>query len=634
MADENQQVHAVARKAPAPIPAAPGAPAPSMLAAAAGARSFSSRRVLAEVGNLVELAAAAAAAGKDGKLPTAAAAASAAATNAAGAGKPLPGSPAQLDKGAKEACASAATSAIAATVDVPVLLAAPAASASAATEQTAAAAGAEGARGPGGAAAGRAGARNQSGGRKAGEREQRGQREKEEERARMMTMTASLTACSEEACGGGVGGGIGGDGGVELMDAEVPAVMDIDWEDRGNPLAATAYVRDIYALYRRMERESMAAESYMNQQADINDKMRAILLDWLIEVHLKFKLMPETLFLTANLIDRYLSLAPVRRRNLQLVGVTAMLIASKYEEIWAPEVRDFVYISDNAYSKEEVISLEKDMLNALRFHLTVPTPYVFASRFLKAAAAATAAAAAAGGAAMGAGGERGGEKGGERGGEKATQSLAWFLLELCLPEYSMLRFPPSHLAAAAVYTTMLARSQHLMSQQGLLSGGSAAGGAATGSAVPVAGTSSGFGPESGASTSSCDKRQCSTVLPVSIPVAVLDSQSLATTAAASVASVSLSTSISSSSSGGSSGGSSSGSSSGRSRPFWCPVMVRHTGYTEAELQPCVRMMAALQHKAGTGNLTAVYKKYSSPKFGEVAKLPHVSLPAATPVLGQ
>lgn len=83
--------------------------------------------------------------------------------------------------------------------------------------------------------------------------------------------------------------------------------------------------------------------------------MRAILIDWLIEVHFKFKLLPETLFLTINLIDRYLERVIVNRTKLQLVGVTSMLIASKYEEIYAPEVRDFVYITDNAYTKEEIL---------------------------------------------------------------------------------------------------------------------------------------------------------------------------------------------------------------------------------------------------------------------------------------
>jgi hypothetical protein len=77
--------------------------------------------------------------------------------------------------------------------------------------------------------------------------------------------------------------------------------------------------------------------------------------------------MPETLYLTVNLIDRYLATRNVTRKRLQLVGVTAMLIASKYEEIWAPEVRDFVYISDKAYSREDILGCEKTMLEVRRF---------------------------------------------------------------------------------------------------------------------------------------------------------------------------------------------------------------------------------------------------------------------------
>lgn len=78
---------------------------------------------------------------------------------------------------------------------------------------------------------------------------------------------------------------------------------------------------------------------YMDKQRDINPKMRSILIDWILEVHHKFELMPETLYLTTYIIDRYLSLEGVARRQLQLVGMCAMLIACKYEEIWAPEVK-------------------------------------------------------------------------------------------------------------------------------------------------------------------------------------------------------------------------------------------------------------------------------------------------------
>jgi G2/mitotic-specific cyclin-B, other len=100
----------------------------------------------------------------------------------------------------------------------------------------------------------------------------------------------------------------------------------------------------------------------MESQEDINEKMRAILIDWLVEVHLKFKLVPESLYLTVNLIDRYLEKEQVNRQKLQLVGVTAMLVACKYEEIYPPIVKDFVYITDNAYTKEEILEMERKML--------------------------------------------------------------------------------------------------------------------------------------------------------------------------------------------------------------------------------------------------------------------------------
>jgi len=86
--------------------------------------------------------------------------------------------------------------------------------------------------------------------------------------------------------------------------------------------------------------------------------MRSVLLDWLVDVHYKFKLLPETLFLTVNLIDRYLEKVEINRKRLQLVGVTSMFIASKYEEIYAPEVKDFAYVTDSAYTKQEILDME------------------------------------------------------------------------------------------------------------------------------------------------------------------------------------------------------------------------------------------------------------------------------------
>ena len=118
---------------------------------------------------------------------------------------------------------------------------------------------------------------------------------------------------------------------------------------------------------------------YIEFQYDINRKMRAILVDWLIDVHCKFKLVPATLYLTINSIDRFLSLHILMRQKLQLLGISSMLLASKYEEIYAPETRDFVYISDNAYSKEDIFKMEILICTTLEYVFCTPSPIFFIS---------------------------------------------------------------------------------------------------------------------------------------------------------------------------------------------------------------------------------------------------------------
>jgi cyclin A len=108
--------------------------------------------------------------------------------------------------------------------------------------------------------------------------------------------------------------------------------------------------------------------------------MRGILVDWLVEVAEEYKLAPENLYLSTNYVDRFLTVMPVLRGRLQLVGVTCMLIASKYEEIFAPQVEDFVYITDSTYTSAEVLHMEVTVLNALRFNLTAVTPHCFLKR--------------------------------------------------------------------------------------------------------------------------------------------------------------------------------------------------------------------------------------------------------------
>ena len=134
-----------------------------------------------------------------------------------------------------------------------------------------------------------------------------------------------------------------------------------------------------YNLLKEEEREikPMPDYTYMSRQNEINEKMRSILVDWIIEVHFKFGFTDETLFMTVSIIDRYLSIAQISRTNFQLLGITALMIACKHEEIDLPKINDFIYITDNAYVKEEVIKMEEMVLSKLNFSFLYPSPIKF-----------------------------------------------------------------------------------------------------------------------------------------------------------------------------------------------------------------------------------------------------------------
>ena len=121
----------------------------------------------------------------------------------------------------------------------------------------------------------------------------------------------------------------------------------------------------------------LAIYNYMNDQNEINEQMRSILIDWLIDVHHKFKFREETLYMTVLIIDRYCTIRQIARVNLQLLGITAMMIACKHEEIDLPKIEDFIYITDNAYSKKDIIKLENNILIALNFELLFPSSLRF-----------------------------------------------------------------------------------------------------------------------------------------------------------------------------------------------------------------------------------------------------------------
>ncbi|XP_057452490.1 G2/mitotic-specific cyclin S13-7-like isoform X3 [Lotus japonicus] len=207
--------------------------------------------------------------------------------------------------------------------------------------------------------------------------------------------------------------------GVVAEPADQP--VEIDAENANNELAVIEYLDELYKFYKQTEGDSRVSD-YMKSQHEINEKMRSITVDWLLEVHNRFKLMPETLYLTINILDRYLSSTDIPKKELQLVGISSMLIACKYEEIYPPQMIDLVSISNDAYTKHQIHSMERSILEKLQWYLTVPTPYVFLVRLSSVQP------------------------------DKQMENLAFFLAELTLEHYqAIVSYSPSTIAASAIY---------------------------------------------------------------------------------------------------------------------------------------------------------------------------------------
>ncbi|KIW03601.1 uncharacterized protein PV09_05354 [Verruconis gallopava] len=144
------------------------------------------------------------------------------------------------------------------------------------------------------------------------------------------------------------------------------------------------YGDDIFEYMRKLESKMRPNEHYMDNQNEIQWSMRSVLMDWMVQVHARFGLLPETLFLAVNYIDRFLSCKVVSLGKLQLVGATALFVAAKYEEINCPSVQEIVYMVDNAYTVDEILKAERFMLSMLQFELGWPGPMSFLRRISKA----------------------------------------------------------------------------------------------------------------------------------------------------------------------------------------------------------------------------------------------------------
>ncbi|XP_006197606.1 G2/mitotic-specific cyclin-B1 [Vicugna pacos] len=197
------------------------------------------------------------------------------------------------------------------------------------------------------------------------------------------------------------------------------AVNDVDAEDGADPNLCSEYVKDIYAYLRQLEEEQAVRPKYLLGR-EVTGNMRAILIDWLVQVQMKFRLLQETMYMTVAIIDRFMQDNCVPKKMLQLVGVTAMFIASKYEEMYPPEIGDFAFVTDNTYTKYQIRQMEMKILRALNFGLGRPLPLHFLRRASKI-----------------------GEV------DVELHTLAKYLMELTMLDYDMVHFPPSQIAAGA-----------------------------------------------------------------------------------------------------------------------------------------------------------------------------------------
>ncbi|CAK9825104.1 G2/mitotic-specific cyclin-A [Anthophora retusa] len=193
-------------------------------------------------------------------------------------------------------------------------------------------------------------------------------------------------------------------------------------EMRMNFFDVDEYRADIYNYLRAAETHHRPKPGYMVKQPDITYSMRSILVDWLVEVTEEYRLQTETLYLAVSYIDRFLSYMSVVRAKLQLVGTAAMFIAAKYEEIYPPDVGEFVYITDDTYTKKHVLRMEHLILRVLSFDLSVPTPLTFLMEYCI-----------------------------SNNLSEKIKFLAMYLCELSMLEGDpYLQFLPSHLAASAI----------------------------------------------------------------------------------------------------------------------------------------------------------------------------------------
>ncbi|KAF7233361.1 hypothetical protein EG68_06886 [Paragonimus skrjabini miyazakii] len=187
--------------------------------------------------------------------------------------------------------------------------------------------------------------------------------------------------------------------------------LECENEDFGDTATVYPYAESIfnYLQNRELTIQPMCSD-FIGPDGEVNPRMRYILVNWLVQIHHSYKLQPETLYLCIALLDRYLMKhsKELTKDRFQLVGIAALFIAAKFEEMYPPDISDFTAVTHNAFNKSDIRNCEQKILQSVDFYLSIPIPLVYLRRLSRAVDA-----------------------------DRTMHNLAKYLLELTIQEYDL-----------------------------------------------------------------------------------------------------------------------------------------------------------------------------------------------------
>lgn len=216
---------------------------------------------------------------------------------------------------------------------------------------------------------------------------------------------------------------------LEKTAAPPSTVDDFDKETWDDPLQVSCYAMHIFEYLKSREakfkiRDYIPFQS-SSERGRINPEMRAVLVDWMVEIQETFELNHETLYLSIKLVDLYLSKTLCSRENLQLLGATALFVSSKFDDRIPPQLSDLEYICSHTYSIQDLKDMEIKLVSSIGFDLGIPLSYRFLRRYARCNRI-----------------------------QLPLLTLARYILELSLMEYSLTSESDSKLASAALYLAL------------------------------------------------------------------------------------------------------------------------------------------------------------------------------------